>query len=460
MKKIKPAPPVITSTPVPVIPPVPAAPLPPEVVKKNLVTNAMSRIMGDDEPEPTPAPVVIPPIVADPPVPPAPVDPSADPEPPDPLADLEEDTVDFDQLPEGVAARQRESLAQKRAAENGRKLKETETALGTMQLELDAARKEAEDLKKKAPRIQSTQDVMNHPEVSRLHTRIMEDLQGVSLTMPVPELGEFLDSREGYGPYMEEFLRMTATPNAAEKRTLNSAFKDKLKNDFLKIYRTSPDYDEAREPQLAGEYQRDIISLLIRRAGDTRELQDKVEKVINQAREGTLTDGAEHYAAQENEIMGVADTLTSLPEEFRTENPHAMESVVLELLEDEAYKPRFNQAKRHVAAMLLGPRALTQTQIDTMKSNGIDVKEFMKKRQDKWQQERETFISMVTQTLLLKPLMPDYIKDALAYRKIGEERKALTKGRDIPLIPPKPQEPTGPRSSAVMEMLAESRKRA
>lgn len=400
----------------------------------------LTKLFSGEDDEPRPAPEVKPQPEPEPPKKEEPK-PEVKPEP-EPVKkegeEPEEGEVDFTKPPEG--AEKRESLARQRAAENGRKLQEVETKHRELELEYERVKSELEVVKKTAPAPPiSEREILARPEISTLRDAVVQDRDSVAMTQELPLAGKVLVSK--FGDYMTGFVAYRAEQDEEKSEAMDAALRGQIADDFRKAYTKvkGDDVDNAEMESGVRQYTRDVISLLVRNAGKVSEMEEKISSIAQRAREGTLAQNVEVYRHHHDDLSAAVRAVEELPQEVIDQNPHAVEATVAVLIKDPVYKKRFEQAQKTVLEMILGPRALTQEEIDRMKAAQVDYGDFNKKRQKAFLDNRRKNVSLLTQALFLLAHWEETSKDAAAYRDSNSELVAINKAKDRKPEPPPPK---------------------
>ena len=391
-----------------------------------------------------------------------PVEPVPEPEEETPVVEdqppvTEEEEIDFDKLP-AATPKERESFAQRTAKENGRALKELKQKYEEKELEISRLTEEVENYKRKnvdhLP--VDEQSIRNHPDVSSLRDRIFRDLEGVARRQVLPEAGAIL--KNNFPNYLQQYMDSTSETDAGAARTMDLALRDQMKKDAQEAYRastTEEEFDQGQADSFARDYTRDMLDLLVRNADVAANVRDKIEELKTRAREGTLAKGVEEYTRSEQEIQAGVLSIADLPDEAIEQNPHSMESVVASLVKkDEVWAGNLKKTAKMLTQVLLGPPALSQKDIDSLKSNGTDIKEFNKRRHANWLATRNRVVAQAAQGLLLRTMFEQNSKDAAAYKAMQDELDALNGGRSRKVTPetaPKPVVPARDRIGQSIE---------
>lgn len=348
---------------------------------------------------------------------------------------------DLDRPPPGTDARARESAAQVRAAENGRKLKALEAEHQEAKLEMDRLRSELEVTKKSAsqqPQNYRPEDFTSHEAVTPLVKQITQDRDAFAKVQD-PGIGKIV--RAKFGHYMDKFM----VADAADPETSVAAdqqLRDEIAEDFRQAYKaTNGDgYDEDEMNREAKTFVRSMVEVLVRNAGRTQEIQTKISDLAARAREGNLAQGVEVYQHHETDLRKSMEGVMGLPDTAIEDNPHSVEATVATLLRQPEWKKRYDAINSQVLELALGPKALTQAELDGMKNGGIDVREFTKNRQKAFLEKRRKLAAQISQALLLRGMWEQTSRDAAEFNDSKNVLNAISKAKPTAPSPPPPPE--------------------
>jgi hypothetical protein len=384
-----------------------------------------------------------------------------------PKKGVEEGDIDFTKPPEGTTEKERETAAQKRARENGQELATLKTTHQETLLELERLRAETETLKKSATQPQyREEDFLSHPEVAKITSAVINDRNSVAATQSVPEAGDILKSR--FGNYMMDFIAQNAEDDQAAARAMQTKLHSRIAEDFKTAFieskkKEDPEFDpsDINAAELNADakvFTKDVLQLLVRNADKTQAVQDRISELSAKAREGMLAQGVEVYQHHETDLSTSIKAVEALPQVVIDQNPHSVEATVATLLKQPAWKARFEEVRRKVLELTLGPRALTQEDIDKTSQSGVDVRKFNKERQKKFLDDRRKLVATVTQALMLTALWEQTSRKAAQFDDSNDELEALSHGKEKKGDPPPAPEPKKKATeyvSAIEPILAE-----
>lgn len=352
---------------------------------------------------------------------------------------VEGDDINFDNPPEG-AAKERESLAQQHARENGRALKETKTMLQERDLELNRVKEELETLRKAAPQNNyREEDFARHPEVISIKRDILVDRDAVAQTQTHSEIGKVVVNK--FGNYMSQFLAGKSETDDVVASQIENNLRKSIGDDFKEAYKgvVGDDFDPREMESEARAFTKDMLQLIVRNAGKTEQIQEKLSTLVTKAREGNLAQGVEMYQAHESDIRSALKAIPEIPQAVIDENPHTVEATVAVLLKQPAWKERFESTEKQVLELILGPRALSQKELDAMQAGGVSVSDFSKQRQKSYIEKRRKLAVSITQALLLRGLWESTSRKASAHDDSHSELDALSRSKPKDPDPPAPK---------------------
>jgi hypothetical protein len=297
-----------------------------------------------------------------------------------------------------------DSAAVRQAKIKGREAKELKAKLTERELELERIQKERDEVRARLEEVEATKiKPEDHPEYTSLREEILTDVGEASdlLSVPDPNL-----VTKNFGVFMADYLKMSdlSGDDRAEARTaLKAAIVDRLK--LSEVPYAELESDERREYEATVT---DILKIIQRNAGKTKELQKLHGTLTERAKTGLLSVGVRQYDSTVGEFKPVLDSVGSLAEDVIEANPYAVESIVSKLVKDspEAAK-RLEKAKADVLEVIVGPRALKQSEIDKLEAAGENVKEFMAERAKSHRAKQLKFAAWFVQGLMTRSTLKE-----------------------------------------------------
>jgi hypothetical protein len=320
-----------------------------------------------------------------------------------PEEDEENEEVDYDaedkkndeEEGEEEEAPVNESAARKQAKEKGREAKRLKNELTERQLELERERTEKAELKARLEEIESVKlRPEDSPEFQEKHESVMSDVRAVARRLPpksrtllTPHFGEIMVS------YMET-LDVPLEKSEEADQILMAKIVDKLGFSDIPFAELDDDERSALQPQVDK-----VMDLLERNLTPTKELQKLHSTLSEKAKNGHLSVGVRQYQAAAAELSPILEAVGDLSEELIEANPHSVESYVAKLAKTPEGKKRVDAARADVLELLVGPKALTQDEIDKLQKNGTDVKEFLRERDRRHAEKKKKLAPLLVQAL-------------------------------------------------------------
>jgi hypothetical protein len=361
----------------------------------------------------------------------------------------EEEDFDFDNDEEEQEQQvePRETIAQRDAKLNGRKVKELEITLTERELELTTTRKEVEELRAKVQNF----EVLNanpyqHPDVVKLRDEVLADVRNGVELLPVKNTETVI---RNFGVYMESYLLADESKDPGERASAIAKLKATIVDDlaaFDSPYEDLFEDDRRQADSIAAE----ALRIIQRNVKTTRAIGDTVESITKKSKSGLLEIGVREYKQAEESFNTIFDSISSLSDDIISEDPYSLESIAAKRIKskDPKAKVAFDEAKKSVLEAFVGPRALTQSEIDALEASGKDIAEFAKQRAKKAEATRKKMAALLVQTLVTKPTLKAAFQKA-ARVKVDEKsdkeissvldaigsRKAKPKPKTAPYIP-------------------------
>jgi hypothetical protein len=326
--------------------------------------------------------------------------------------DIDYDEVlskDDDQEDEQEESPRIESKAREQAKIRGREAKELKAKLTEKDLELARVTKELEEKKSRLEEVEATQiKPFEHPDYVSARETILSDVRVVSRRLP-GETKTLLVKKFGF--LMDAFLEASEVPSekAAEAdEKLTGAIVDNLKLSDVPYEEMDEDERSAAMPTVDR-----IMGLLERNSEKTRDLQNLYTKLESRAKTGKLSVGYKEYENKTNEFKPIIDKVGDVPDEVLEAKPHSIEAIVAKLIKSSPEaKKRFEKAQKDVLDVLVGPRVLTQDDIDKLEANGTDIKEYLVERDRLHQTKLKKLAPMFVQALVTRAEFSKYVEKA------------------------------------------------
>lgn len=323
--------------------------------------------------------------------------------------DYDEPSAKADDEEDEEEAPANESKAREQAKIRGREAKELKAKLTEKDLELARVTKELDEKKARLDEVEATQiKPHEHPDYVSARETILSDVRVVSRRLP-GETKTLLVKKFGF--LMDAFLEASEVPSekAAEAdEKLTGAIVDSLKLSDISYEEMDEDERSAAMPTVDR-----IMGLLERNSEKTRDLQNLYTKLESRAKTGKLSVGFKEYENRTNEFKPIIDKVGDVPDEVLETKPHSIEAVVAKLIKSSPEaKKRFEKAQKDVLDVLVGPRVLTQDDIDKLESNGTDIKEYLIERDKLHQAKLKKLAPMFVQALVTRAEFSKYVEKA------------------------------------------------
>ena len=307
-----------------------------------------------------------------------------------------------------------ESAARKQAKLKGREAKELKTKLTERELELDRAQKERDELKARLEEVETTRiRPEDHPDFVDLRDSILADVEQASELLPIPSPEAV---SKNFGNFMSEYMKFDGL-KGEERTAARAALKGVIVDSLGVSDLPYADLDEDERRAFDGTTT-EILKIIQRNVGKTKELQKLNATLTDKAKIGHLSVGVRAYENTVKEFKPILDSIGDLAEDVIEANPHAIESVVAKLAKEspEAAK-RLEKAKADVLEAIVGPRALTQKEIDKLEANGTDVKQFMAERSKAHRVKQQKLAAFFVQGLMTRSVLKDTLSRLAKYEQ-------------------------------------------
>jgi len=291
-----------------------------------------------------------------------------------------------------------ESAAQKRAKEEGRKAKRLETELTERNLELARIKEEAKRDKEELEQLKAVRvDPRDNPEYKKNYDTITQDTAATSLRLK-GKAREILPTK--FGELMTDYLGLRALDHK-EMLVADSNLRRKIIED-LELSEVPYEDLEAEEIDAFTPNVERVLDLLDRNANKTVDLMRLHDDLTKKSKTGKLAVDIYSYEASVKELSPVLESIGNMTDDLIAENPHSIESTVASLAKTEEGKKKLEAAKADILEVVLGPRALTQKEIDTLEEQGVDLKTFYAERKKRATEKRKKLLPLLVQGLVAR----------------------------------------------------------
>ncbi len=331
-----------------------------------------------------------------------------------------------------------ETMARKIAKERGREVKTLKVDLKEKELALDQERTAREEAERRLQEIEAAQiDPAQHPDFLAKRDEIFADVKVSARRLPgkakvlLPQNLASLMTRYSSTVDLEGDELLAADEQLAAQ-IVSSLELSTIPYDEL-------DADERKELQPHVDR---VLDVLERNFGKTRELEQLHGKLSKRSKIAGLTMSVREYEASTAEFQGTLDAVGDLSDEVIEQDPHTIEAVVAKLAKEspEGLK-RLKNARRDVLEVLVGPRPLTQDEVDKLEANGTDVKKFLSDRNKAHRQKQIKLAAFFVQALMTRSVFKDSITKGVekTSKKSSDESeldaiRKVTKRRTTPIV--------------------------
>lgn len=337
-----------------------------------------------------------------------------------------------------------ESVARKEAKKRGREAKELKQKLQETELEVTRIKDEAAELKKRLEEVEAVNvKPEDHKEFKKLRKEILDDVKDASetLTIPNPE-----DLVRNFGPFIVGFNVLSGL-EGQERTEARSALREQIA-DKLKLTDTPyAELDEDERKALLPTIN-EVFKVIQRNVGKHKELNELHTSLEQKGRTGRLALGVREYQAAADEFNPILEAVGNLEDDVIDADPHSVASVVARMVKKSPdAKKRLEKARAEVLEVLIGPRALTQKEIETIEANGTPIKEYLAERSRNHKAKQKKFAAFFLQGLMTRPVIKETLAKLAKYEKTendedseldiltktGKKKKATTtKDSDLP----------------------------
>lgn len=330
-----------------------------------------------------------------------------------------------------------ESAAQREARVRGREAKELRAENKEKELEIERLKDELGAMQAKAQELEAVNvRPEEHPDYQKLHSEIIRDVSDGAdlLSIDRPAVVS-----ENFGPLVSKYMSLSDLRGSERDQSLES-----LRGEIVDLISNSDvpyaemDIDERDE--VRGPAQ-EVLKILQRNSSKVRDLQELYSNIVDKAKSGRLATGVRDYTNAVKEIKPVLDSVGDLSDDMIEANPHSPDAVVAQLLKDSPNsKKLLDKAKADVLDVILGPRALTQEDIDKLEAKGEDIKDFVTQRNKAHRTKRKKFAAMFVQALMTRKQFSDALKQNAELRNEADaddaEQAALRGARKKKTLKP------------------------
>lgn len=337
-----------------------------------------------------------------------------------------------------------ESAARKQAKLRGKEAKELKTRLTERELELERIQTERDDYKARLDEVESTKiKPEDHVDYVEARESILKDARSVSRRLSGRSKELLLPK---FGDLMAEYLvAADATDVVEADNKLMGSIVDGLKLSEVPYADLDEDEREVFRPTIDK-----VLDLLERNAAKTDDLRKLHATLTEKAKTGHLSVGVRTYENTIKEFKPVLDAVGDLADDIIEANPFDPNAVVAKMIKGspEAAK-RLEKAKADVLEVLVGPRVLTQKEIDKLEAGGTSVKEFLAERAKQHRAKQQKLAAFFVQGLMTRSLLKEKMSKLSKYEKDEESedsefsaiQRATKKKAKVEAAPEKKKDP-------------------
>lgn len=312
-----------------------------------------------------------------------------------------------------------ESAARKQAKIRGKEAKELKTKLTERELELTREREEKAEIKARLDELTATKLAPeDHEDYISLRDGVLSDVRGAARRLTGDAKTLLPNS---FGKLMSSYLAASDAENVVEEdEKLAGSIITTLKLSEIPYAELDADERAALQPTIDK-----VLDVLERNAGKTKDLQKLHTTLTEKSKTGQLSVGVRQYEARVAKLKPLLDSVGDMAEDLIEANPYAISSVVAKLIKSspEAAK-RAQKATDDALEFVLGPRVLTQKEIDSMEARGESVKEYITERQKLYEVKQGKFAVMLKEGLLTRSLLKETLQKLAKYESERESEES------------------------------------
>lgn len=313
--------------------------------------------------------------------------------------DYEKDDDEVD--PRGAADPEvRESIAQRDAKINGRRVKELETELVELRLVETQLKKDLEERDARLAEFDKVViDPKSTPEYRELNDEMWDDVD-TAVAEDLPKSAAGLPDR--FSAYMKAYLIASRLPGN-ERAERIAELKATIVGDlggFDEPLESLMDDDKIAADSLAKE-----VLGVIRRNVDRAKGMIKLESELREkSKRGRISVGLREYKRSVDEVESAIRAVGMLDDALVEQNPYAPEAVVSSLVKSNVkMKEKMERAKLDVIEICTGPKPLTDSEFDALEEQGVDIKAFLKERDALFKAKRAKLLPLLVRSLFAAP---------------------------------------------------------
>ena len=320
-----------------------------------------------------------------------------------------------------------ESMARKTARENGRELKDLKTQHADLVVKHTAAEKERDELRQ---RVQQYEQVTIDPRTTPAYQEVLGEMWrdvDAAIAEELPPAATALSNK--FSKYVADYL-----PTLNMKSDERAAAVAKLKQ-RIAVELTNPDepYEDMLEDDrvAADDLARQVLAVIRRNAPRATKLLEIESEVRERAKKGRLASGVREYDEKAKFIKSTIKPVGEMDDKLVAAAPEIPEAILTRMAKDDpAFMAKLTDAKNIVEELLAGaPKPLTESEMDALEEQGIDISDYQKKRMKDYRDRVKTYAPLVVRGLALANLtnktLTTYAKEHLKAAKRLDELDVL-----------------------------------
>ena len=320
-----------------------------------------------------------------------------------------------------------ESMARKTARENGRELKDLKTQHADLVVKHANAEKERDELRQ---RVQQYEQVTIDPRTTPAYQEVLGEMWrdvDAAIAEELPPAATALSNK--FSKYVADYL-----PTLGMKSDERAAAVAKLKQRIaVELTNSDEPYEDMLEDDrvAADDLARQVLAVIRRNAPRATKLLEIESEVRERAKKGRLASGVREYDERANFIKSAIKPVGEMEDKLVAAAPEIPEAILTRMAKnDPAFMDKLNDAKVIVEELLTGaPKPLTESEMDALEEQGIDISDYQKKRMKDYRDRVKTYAPLVVRGLALANLtnktLTTYAKEHLKAGKHLDELDVL-----------------------------------
>jgi hypothetical protein len=305
------------------------------------------------------------------------------------------DDTDFDSPvedappPDEDEVPQDESLARQRAKENGRDLKRTKAELTLAQTELEKLRERVTTAEAAAKELKATKvSPKDDPEYRKMFSDVRSSVESEAELIPGADgvwenfsgfLGSYVDAKALTGPARKDAIGKLKLDIIAKCGGYELGYED-----------LDPDEKAAADTMATA-----VLKVVMGNTPKAEAVMELHDKLSADADLGIVAVREREYKEAVGRIQPDLDALGDIDPETIAKNPHSIEAMIASTIADSpAAKNLSEKAKEEIRDVIAGLQPLSRKEIDKLKANGTNLKEFEAAREKAHSKKVQKFIRL------------------------------------------------------------------